>query len=98
MSTLDSVFGAEKCHFPTLLESCLELDPTDGRCQMVEDIVSGPPTKTLVWCKTVVSKLECLSSEISCLPMNVHMVVASSVEAARKINITFLCLQKAIEV
>lgn len=95
---MDSVCGAEHCAFHTLLESCLELDPTDGRCQMAEEIVRGPPSKTLAWCKTVVYKLEGLSSEVSCLPMNVHMVVASSVDAGGKIRVSFLCLQRAIEV
>lgn len=89
---------AEDVQFKSLLESCLELDPTDGRCAMVEEHGSDSPSRILKWCKDVAVQVEALSLEVSRLPMNVHMATASNVPVGGRIMISFWCVQRDIQV
>lgn len=89
---------AEDVQFKSLLESCLELDPTDGRCAMVEEHGSDSPSRILKWCKDVVVQVEALALEVSRLPLNVHMATASNVPVGGRIMISFWCVKRDIEV
>lgn len=80
------------------MEACLQLDPTDGRCQMVDEHVHGSAVDKLTWCKAMISQLQAIHKEVFQLRMHVHMVSTVCVEADGKISIIMLSVKRCVEV